>query len=71
MITDHSALVAGAAKYESAITDFLRDLIRIPTVNSRDPEAPLTTRIAEEARKLSLDSRLIALQPERPNILVT
>jgi succinyl-diaminopimelate desuccinylase len=71
MITDPSTLVAGAAKYESVITDFLRDLVRIPTVNGRDPEAPLTARIQEEARKLGFDTRLIALQPERPNILVT
>jgi acetylornithine deacetylase/succinyl-diaminopimelate desuccinylase-like protein len=69
--TDISALVAGAARYRLDLTAFLRDLVRIPTVNGRDPEGPLATRIQEEANKLGLDSQLVALQPERPNILVT
>ena len=71
MKPDLSALTAGAANYKPALTDFLCDLVRIPTVNGHDPEAPLTVRIQEEARKLGFDSRLVALQPERPNILVT
>ncbi len=71
MKPDLSALITGAANHQPALTDFLRDLVRIPSVNGRDPETPLTTRIAEEAIKLGLDSRLVALQPERPNILVT
>ena len=71
MKPDLSALTAGAAIYQSALTDFLCDLVRIPTVNGRDPEAPLSVRIQEEARKLSFCSCLVALQPERPNILVT
>jgi acetylornithine deacetylase/succinyl-diaminopimelate desuccinylase-like protein len=66
-----STLAAGSVKYESALTDFLCDLVRIPTVNGRDTEAALTTRITEEARTLGLDSRLVARQPDRPNILVT
>jgi acetylornithine deacetylase/succinyl-diaminopimelate desuccinylase-like protein len=68
---DLSALTAVAASYQPALTDFLRDLVRIPSVNGRDPEAALATRITEEARKLGLDSRLVALQAERPNVLVT
>jgi len=71
VITDLSTLMAGSAKYQSAITDFLRDLVRIPSVNGRDPEAALAIRIEEEARKLGLESRLVALQPDRPNILVS
>lgn len=71
VITDISALVYGAARYQSGLTDFLRDLIRIRTVNGHDPEGPLAIRIQQEANKLGLESRLVALQPERPNILVT
>jgi acetylornithine deacetylase/succinyl-diaminopimelate desuccinylase-like protein len=71
VIPDITLLLAGAGKYEAEITSFLRDLVRIPTVNGRDVEAPLVSRIEQEARKLGLNSRLAALQPERPNILVS
>lgn len=71
MITDISALLAAAGRYQSDLTAFLRDLVRIPSVNGRDPEAPLAIRIEQEARKLGLESSLVALQAERPNILVT
>lgn len=71
MTTDISALLSGAARYQSDLTAFLRDLVRIRSVNGRDPEGPLAIRIQEEANKLGLESRLVALQPERPNILVT
>jgi succinyl-diaminopimelate desuccinylase len=66
-----STLVVGAVRYESALTDFLRDLVRVPTVNGRDHEAPLAVRIQAEARKLGFDSHLVALDPDRPNVLVT
>lgn len=52
------------------MTAFLRDLVRIASVNGRDPEGPVATRIEEEARKLGLESRLVAREPERPNVLV-
>ncbi len=71
MIRDISALLSGAARYQSDLTAFLRDLVRIPTVNGRDPEGPLARRLQEEANKLRLESHLVALQPERPNIMVT
>ena len=71
MTPDPSTLTAGAVKYQPAITEFLCDLVRIPSVNGRDPEAPLAARIQEEARKLGFDSRLVALDPDRPNVLVT
>jgi acetylornithine deacetylase/succinyl-diaminopimelate desuccinylase-like protein len=69
--TDISTLVSAAERYQSDLTAFLRDLVRIPTVNGRDPEAPLTIRIQGEARKLGLEAKLVTLQPERPNILAT
>jgi succinyl-diaminopimelate desuccinylase len=68
---DISALQAAAGRYRSALTAFLCDLVRIPSVNGRDPERSLVIRIAEEARKLGLESRLVSFQPDRPNILVT
>ena len=71
MIKETSLLLSAAQKYQPDLTGFLRDLVRIPSVNGRDPEAPLASRIEEEAHKLGLESRLIALQSERPNILVT
>ena len=71
MILDSSALLAGANKYQTDLTDFLRDLVRIPSVNGRDTEHVLAERIQMEANKLGLESHLVALQPERPNILVT
>ena len=71
MSTEISALLSGAESYQSDLTAFLSDLVRIRSVNGRDPERPLALRIQEEANKLGLDSRLVTLQPERPNILVT
>src|SRR5687767_5526573 len=68
---DISALRAAAGNYQSALTDFLCDLVRIPSVNGRDLESTLANRIGEEARELGLESRLVSLQPDRPNILVT
>jgi succinyl-diaminopimelate desuccinylase len=71
VITDISALRSAAERYQGELTAFLRDLVRIPSVNGRDPERALAARIEEEARKLDLDSSLVALQSDRPNILVT
>ena len=64
-------LLAAANAYEGDLTAFLRDLVRIPSVNGRDTERSVAARIEVEARKLGLDSQMLALQPERPNILVS
>lgn len=71
VISNPSNLLTAAGKYQSDLTAFLRDLVCIPSVNGRNPEAPVAARIMDEARKLGLDSRLVALQPERPNVLVS
>ena len=71
MIAEPSVLLTAAGKYQSDLTTFLRDLVRIPSVNGRDTEAALAQRIQAEASKLGFESRLVALQPERPNVLVT
>jgi acetylornithine deacetylase/succinyl-diaminopimelate desuccinylase-like protein len=69
--TDISTLLSASERYQLELTAFLRDLVRIPSVNGRDPEGPVALRIEEEARKLGLESRLVAREPERPNVLVT
>ena len=71
MISELPALLSAAEGYRPDLVAFLCDLVRIPTVNGRDVEAPLAIRIEQEARRLGLNSRLAALQPERPNILVS
>jgi len=52
------------------VTAFLQDLVRIPSVNGRDPEARVARRIAEEAARLDLPARLVGAEEERPNVLV-
>ena len=71
MIPEPSTLLAFADRYHTDLIAFLRELVRIPSVNGRDPEAALAERIQMEANKLGLESRFVALQPEHPNILVT
>ena len=66
-----SSLLSAASKYQADLTAFLQDLVRIPTVNGLHPEFSLAIRIKEEASKLGLESRLVALEPEHPNVLVT
>lgn len=70
MITDIPTLVSAARSYQPQMTSFLQDLVRIPTVNGREPEAPLAARIQQEANRLGFDSRLVALQDDHPNVLV-
>jgi succinyl-diaminopimelate desuccinylase len=71
VILDTSTLLIAAGKYQNDLTSFLRDLVRIPSVNGRETEAALVERIQVEANRMGFESRLVALQPERPNILVT
>ena len=71
MIQDLSALLTVAAAYQPDLVVFLRDLVRIPSVNGRDPEDRIAQRVQEEADKLGLESRLVALEPDRPNVLVS
>ena len=71
LITDTSLLLRTAETYQSAITAFLGELVRISSVNGRDIEYQIAERVRVEANRLGFESRLIALQSERPNILVT
>src|SRR5215208_3686242 len=71
IIPDPSVLLTAAHTYASDITDFLSDLVRIPSVNGRDTEYLVAERIQTEASKLGLESHLVAREAQRPNILVT
>ncbi len=55
---------------EMEVAGFLRDLVRIPSVNGHDPELDVAERIVEEANRLRLSARLVAAAPGRPNVLV-
>jgi len=68
----HSAqsLLAEARQYEASAIAFLQDLVRIPSVNGRDPETPVARRVQAEAIRLGLDARLIGSNEDRQNVLV-
>ncbi len=59
-----------AQPYLLEVVRFLQDLVRIPSVNGRDSEAGVARRVAAEAEKLNLPVRLVASDPQRPNVLV-
>lgn len=59
-----------AEKYQEKLLDFLKLLVRERTVNGREPEKNAALRIANEATGLGLATELVALDPERPNVLV-
>ena len=71
LIPNAASLLRAANPYQPDITAFLSDLVRIPSVNGRDPEDRIAQRIQQEADKLGLESRLVAQEPDRPNVLVT
>jgi len=58
------------AESEPELLAFLTDLVEIPSVNGRHPEAPLAARIIAEAEKFGLPAELIARDPNRPNAVV-
>jgi succinyl-diaminopimelate desuccinylase len=70
MIEDKHQLLAAAREYQDEAVIFLQDLVRLPSVNGRDTEAQVARRVVEEARRLGLPARLVAADPERPNVLV-
>ena len=53
------------------MVNFLRDLVRIRSVNGRDSEAAVAQRIVDEAVRLGFEARLVAKDADRPNALVT
>ena len=65
-----SQLEAAAARFQSRLETFLQDLVRLRSVNGRQTEAAVAQRIVQEAQKLGLQSRFIAAEPRRSNVLV-
>ena len=57
--------------YENDLIPFLQDLVRIPSVNGRNPEQACAERIIAEAHKLGLSGQLVAKEVTRPNALVS
>ncbi len=64
-------LLKTATSYRDAMLAFLQELVRIPSVNGRDPEEAVARRIILEAEKWGLGCRLEAKEEPRPNVLVT
>ena len=62
-------LLSVAGELRQDVTDFLRDLVRIPSVNGQHPEQALALRILEEAEKLALPVQLEGKDASRPNVL--
>lgn len=67
---DAQALQDLARRYQQHTLVFLRDLVRIHSVNGRDGERGVAQRIVDEASSIGLDAKMIAIDPERPNALV-
>ena len=63
-------LLSSAACFQDDLLGFLRDLVRIPSVNGRDAEKPIAERILQEAERWQLPAELEARNPNRPNALV-
>jgi acetylornithine deacetylase/succinyl-diaminopimelate desuccinylase-like protein len=65
-----ATLLAAARARLPALTAFLQDLVRLPSVNGRENEAGVASRILAEAARLGLEGQLAAADPARPNALV-
>ena len=63
-------LVTLVKRYEAPLLNFLQDLVRLKSVNGRHNEKAVAERIVAEAKRLGLDSQLVAKEPARPNALV-
>jgi succinyl-diaminopimelate desuccinylase len=71
MLLSPELLLKTAASYREPMIEFLGDLLRIPSVNGRDPEETIARRILVEAEKLGLTGRLEAKAKTRPNAVIT
>jgi len=70
-VTSPEELLKIAQSYQTEALEFLRDLVRIPSVNGRDSEEQVAKRIMAEAQRLDLPAGLASKDPSRPNALVT
>lgn len=58
------------SKYSSDCIDFLQRLIKIPSVNEENNEKAIVQEIENEAKKLNLPYKIIANNPDHPNIFI-
>jgi succinyl-diaminopimelate desuccinylase len=65
-----STLISAAEQYREDLLVFLQDLVRIRSVNGRDQELGVARRVLDEAIRLDLPARLVAVEQDRPNVLV-
>lgn len=56
--------------YKKDLVDFLKKLVKTPSVNGKDNEKEIANLIAKKAKQLNLPQKLIALDKDRPNIYV-
>jgi succinyl-diaminopimelate desuccinylase len=70
-IPDPRILLEKANRYAAQVEQFLRDLVRIPSVNGRDPESAAAERIFQEAQMLGFDAEIVAKDAQRPNVLAS
>lgn len=66
---DPQLLLSQAQTRLPEMTALLQELVRIPSVNGRDPETAVAERISAAARALGLDAELVGTQPNRQNVL--
>jgi acetylornithine deacetylase/succinyl-diaminopimelate desuccinylase-like protein len=63
-------LLSAAQSVCAGAEEFLRDLVRIPSVNGENPEVGVAERLVAEAERLGLSARRVAADAARPNVLV-
>lgn len=64
-------VISHARSLQPEAVSLLQELVRIPSVNGRDPETPVAERIREGARRLGLQAELVGVEAHRQNLLVS
>jgi len=59
------------SSWEQDLLAFVKDLVRIRSVNGREGEAAVAGRVAQEAARLGLAAELVAAETGRPNVVVS
>ncbi|KKT67431.1 MAG: Acetylornithine deacetylase or succinyl-diaminopimelate desuccinylase [Candidatus Woesebacteria bacterium GW2011_GWC2_45_9] len=70
MKTNRTAIRQKTDEYKEELLDFLKQLVQTPSINGKDSEEKISSLVAEEAGRLGLPYRSIALDQERPNVFV-
>ena len=68
---DTTKILEAAKRVAPQVEQFLGDIVRIPSVNKRDPEVTVAKRILQEAQKLGFEAELVAKDEQRPNVLAS